>query len=261
MERQWHGQGCLNFGESDSSVKDHCRENVEEGAIVWLLLWITYEIWTIPAYDCVELIVLAICGEYNKLLFLRWLSVFDFIFAIYLLFPFIEYSADKHLRKEGVLQGKPRLTVVNELPEEVSAKGQFFASRGQLGLLLNGAVAIVFIFSPEEIDIGATLVLFAYLLYVLIFSRLSVTLWVFDRVQWYKHYLSLLFGYSVSVLLMFTDINAWLIHDVGYIPEGDTTPYFKVLAFLPFAAAFFESEVALENAFYKSEGYFFDSKL
>ncbi|ALT00052.1 hypothetical protein AT746_18435 [Lacimicrobium alkaliphilum] len=234
---------------------------LRRGAIGWLLLWITYEIWTIPAYDCVDLIVLSICGEYNKLLFLRWLTALDFIFAIYLLFPFIEYSADKHLKRNNVFQGKPRLVVVNELPEEVSAEGQFFASQGQLGLLLNGVVGIAFIFLSEDVDIGATLALFAYLLYVLIFSRLSVTLWVFDRIQWYKHYLSLLFGYSVSILLMFIDINAWLIHDVGYIPEGDAAPYFGVLAFLPFAAAYFDSEATIENAFYKSKGYFFDSKL
>ena len=151
--------------------------------------------------------------------------------------------------------------MISEIPEELSIKGQGFIARSQFSLKINGAVALVFIFLTEGIDTKATLGFLVYLLYVLIFSRLSVTLWVFNKVQWCKHYLSLILGYAMCVFLMYFDINGWMIHDLGYIPEGDATPYFSILAFLPFVAAYFDSEEAIETAFYKSEGYFVNGKL
>lgn len=234
---------------------------VRRTAVLSLLLWITYEIWTIPAYDCVNLIAFSICGEYDKSLFIQFLTAFDVAFAIYFLFPFIEYSATLHLKKKSVFKEKPRLRVIQELPEKLSANAQLFLSRVQISLKINAAVALAFIFLPNGGDVKATLFLLGYLLYVLTFSRLSITLWVFNKIQWCKHYLSLIVGYAVCIFLMYFDINEWLIQDLGYIPEGDAAPYLSIIAFLPFVAAFFDSNESIEKAFYNSEGYFFNGNL
>lgn len=63
--------------------------------ILCLLFWLPYEIWTTPAFYCVDFLVIEFCGEENKKGLLYFVFGLDVLLAIYLLLPFFAFSALK----------------------------------------------------------------------------------------------------------------------------------------------------------------------
>ncbi len=91
--------------------------------------------------------------------------------------------------------------------------------------------------------------------YVFFFSSISKLLWRFDRVLWCQLFISLAIGLGAIVFLRLFDLTHWLIHSVGFVPDGEVKHIFAIIAFTPLVAAYVDSFKKVELAFYKSKGY------
>ncbi len=147
------------------------------------------------------------------------------------------------------------MKTVTSLPDDVINEGSFFVETYKRKMLGFMAPAFAYFLIPKDLNIEAVLFVVIFYFYVLFLSNVSRVLWQFARLTWAKLFGSLIFGLLAVTFFRFFDINHWLIHEVGYIPEGEVKQYFAAIFFVPFVAAYFDSFKNVELAFYRSKGY------
>ena len=147
------------------------------------------------------------------------------------------------------------MKTVTSLPDDVISEGTFFVETYKRKMLGFMAPAFAYFLIPKDLNVEVVLFVGIFYIYVLFLSKISRILWQFDRLTWVKLFGSLIFGLLAVTFFRFFDINHWLIHDVGYIPEGEVKQYIAAIFFVPFVAAYFDSFKKVELAFYRSKGY------
>ncbi|QSX39453.1 hypothetical protein [Shewanella cyperi] len=147
------------------------------------------------------------------------------------------------------------MKTVTSLPDDVIYEGTIFVGTYKRKMLGLASPAFAYFLTPVELNIEAVIFVCLFYLYVLLLSKVSKILWRFDRLTWTKLFGSLIFGLLAVTFLRFFDINHWLIHEVGYIPDGEVKQYFAAISFVPLVAAYFDSFKNVELAFYRSKGY------
>ncbi|MEC4091703.1 hypothetical protein [Pseudoalteromonas rubra] len=147
------------------------------------------------------------------------------------------------------------MKIVTSLPYDVIFQGESFVDRYKINMLGCVAPAFSFFLLPEELDFLVVFLLSVFYFYVIFLSGLSRILWKFDKPLWCQLFLSLLFGLAAVVFFRFFDIQHWLIHDVGYFPDGEVKHYYATVFFAPLLAAYLDSFKKVELAFYKSKGF------
>ncbi|MBT1065491.1 hypothetical protein KJY73_18030 [Bowmanella sp. Y26] len=144
---------------------------------------------------------------------------------------------------------------VNSLPDDVTNEGIFFVEKYKRTMLGFIAPAFSYFLVPTALHYELVVLVTLFYLYVVFISKTSRILWQFARSTWFKVFGSLIFGLVAVVFFRFFDINHWLIHEVGYIPDGEVKQYFAAVFFVPLVAAYFDSFKKVELAYYKSKGY------
>lgn len=144
---------------------------------------------------------------------------------------------------------------VNSLPEDVTEEGIFFVEKYKRTMLGFIAPAFSYFLVPTVLQYELVALVTLFYLYVVFISKTSRILWQFAKSTWFKVFGSLIFGLVAVVFFRFFDINHWLIHEVGYIPDGEVKQYFAAVFFVPLVAAYFDSFKKVELAYYKSKGY------
>ena len=147
------------------------------------------------------------------------------------------------------------MKTVTSLPNEVVVGGLQFVDSFKVHMLSCTVPAFSYFLIPDIVNFVSVIVVGLFYLSILFISKYSRILWQFGRATWFKLYGSLLFGLSAVVFFRFFDINTWLIHEVGYIPEGEVKHYFAAVFFVPLVAAYFDSFKEVELSFYRSKGY------
>lgn len=145
------------------------------------------------------------------------------------------------------------LKEVTSLPKAIIRDGEFFVYRYKRTMLFYATPA-AFLMSENTNILGMALVGLFYC-YVFFLGKISRILWRNDKALWFQLFISLFFGLVALMALRFFDITRWLIHEVGYIPDGDIKPFIAIAAFLPLLAAYLDSFKKVEAAYYKSKGY------
>ncbi len=97
--------------------------------------------------------------------------------------------------------------------------------------------------------------------FLILFSKLSRMLWEYNKPQWFKYYLSLIFAVFVTIFCKNFDFNHWLLYDYGYLTDVNFTPWVALSSFIPMLAAHLDSFKSVELAFYKSKGFNYTGRL
>lgn len=147
------------------------------------------------------------------------------------------------------------MKTVTSLPDDVINEGTCFVETYKRKMLGFIAPAFLYFLMPLYLNFEMVVFVCIFYVYVLFFSKLSRVLWKFGRLTWFKLFGSLLFGLAAVTFFRFFDIGHWLIHEVGYIPEGEVRQYCAAVFFVPFVAAYFDSFKNVELAFYRSKGF------
>ncbi|GGP60444.1 hypothetical protein [Shewanella saliphila] len=144
---------------------------------------------------------------------------------------------------------------VSSLPSDIIVNAEQFVIVYKKRMFWYVIPAFSYFLMPESLDILAVMLLGGLYAYVFFFSSISKLLWHFDRVLWCQLFISLAIGLGAIVFLRLFDLTHWLIHSVGFVPDGEVKHIFAIIAFTPLVAAYVDSFKKVELAFYKSKGY------
>ncbi len=133
------------------------------------------------------------------------------------------------------------LKTVTSLPQDIVAEGQFFVLMYKKGMIGFVVPAFVYFLLPSVVSTLAIVILALFYYHVFFRSDISRMLWRHDLVLWCQLFISLFFALCVVIFLRYFDLNHWLIHEVGYIPDGNVTPFWAAASFIPLGAAYFDS--------------------
>jgi hypothetical protein len=147
------------------------------------------------------------------------------------------------------------MKTVTSLPDDVISDGTFFVEKYRRTMLGCAVPAFSYFLVPLQLNYLAVSLVALFYIYIVFISRISRILWKFGRRTWFKLFGSLVFGLCAVTFFRLFDINRWLIHEVGYIPDGEVKQYFAAIFFVPLIAAYLDSFKSVELAFYKSKGY------
>ncbi len=144
---------------------------------------------------------------------------------------------------------------VSSLPNDIIVKAEQFVIVYKKRMIWYVIPAFSYFLMPETLDILAVMLLGGFYAYVFFLSSISRLLWRFDRCLWCQLFISLALGLFAIIFLRMFDLTHWLIHSVGFVPDGEVKHIFAIIAFTPLVAAYVDSFKKVELAFYKSKGY------
>jgi hypothetical protein len=170
------------------------------------------------------------------------------------------------------------MKTVDSLPEKIIEQGNRYMYFHPRAILIYMLPIFAFYLAPYSVNENETgvinriinaliafnkplLIILCVYAFLIFFSKLSKMLWKFDKPQWFKYYLSLIFAVSVAVFCKHFNFNYWLLNDYGYLTDSNITSWVALSAFIPMLAAHLDSFRSVELAFYKSKGFNYTGRI